>query len=144
MSSGICARVSPHDRSRRRQCRRREEGGEALRESPVAKAQRSPSALAKMPQAAPSMPPRPSFQTLLADLATLARNNVVTASAPDRPFTILTRPTAINKRPSTSSDSPSPVPSSRYPDTARHERDQWFALRERKKLRLREEGSPRL
>ncbi len=36
-----------------------------------------------------------SFQSLLADLATLARNPVVTALAPDRPFTILTRPTPI-------------------------------------------------
>jgi len=36
-----------------------------------------------------------SFQSLLADLATLARNTVVTAIAPERPFTVLTRPTAI-------------------------------------------------
>ena len=39
-----------------------------------------------------------SFQTLLADLATLARNTVVTANAPDRPFTILTRPTPIQQK----------------------------------------------
>ncbi len=66
---------------------------EALRESPVAKAQRSPAALAKSAtgRAADGAPVH-SFQTLLADLATLARNTVVTANAPDRPFTILTRP----------------------------------------------------
>ena len=39
-----------------------------------------------------------SFQSLLADLATLARNTVVTANAPDRPFTILTRPTPIQQK----------------------------------------------
>src|SRR5271166_6551085 len=67
---------------------------EALRESPVAKAQRSPSALAKSATGrTPDGAPVHSFQTLLADLATLARNTVVTANAPDRTFTILTRPT---------------------------------------------------
>ena len=72
---------------------------EALRESPVAKAQRSPSALAKSATGRTvDGAPVHSFQTLLADLATLARNNVVTASAPDRPFTILTRPTAIQQK----------------------------------------------
>ena len=39
-----------------------------------------------------------SFHTLLADLATLARNTVVTANAPDHPFTILTRPTPIQQK----------------------------------------------
>ncbi len=72
---------------------------EALRESPVAKARRSPSALAKSATGRTvDDDPVHSFQTLLADLATLARNNVVTASAPDRPFTILTRPTAIQQK----------------------------------------------
>ncbi len=72
---------------------------EALRESPVAKAQRSPAALAKSAtgRAADGAPVH-SFQTLLADLATLARNTVVTANAPDRPFTILTRPTPIQQK----------------------------------------------
>ena len=75
------------------------EAAEALRESPVAKAQRSPAALAKSAtgRAADGAPVH-SFQTLLADLATLARNTVVTASAPDRPFTILTRPTPIQQK----------------------------------------------
>jgi transposase len=72
---------------------------EALRESPVAKAQRSPAALAKTAtgRAADGAPVH-SFQTLLADLATLARNTVLTPSAPDRPFTILTRPTPIQQK----------------------------------------------
>ena len=39
-----------------------------------------------------------SFQSLLADLATLARNTIVTAIAPDRPFTVLTRPTPIQQK----------------------------------------------
>ena len=39
-----------------------------------------------------------SLQTLLADLATLARNTIVTAIAPLRPFTILTRPTPIQQK----------------------------------------------
>ena len=72
---------------------------EALRESPVAKAQRSPAALSKSATGrTPDGAPVHSFQTLLADLATLARNTVVTANAPDRPFTILTRPTPIQQK----------------------------------------------
>ncbi len=72
---------------------------QALRDSPVAKAQRSPAALAKSAtgRTADGVPVH-SFQTLLADLATLARNTVVTANAPDRPFTILTRPTPIQQK----------------------------------------------
>ena len=38
------------------------------------------------------------IQTLLADLATIARNTVTTAIAPDLPFTITTRPTPIQKK----------------------------------------------
>jgi len=75
------------------------EAAEALRASPVAKAQRSPAALAKSATGrTDDGAPVHSFQTLLADLATLARNTVVTASAPDRPFTILTRPTPIQQK----------------------------------------------
>jgi transposase len=72
---------------------------EALRDSPVAKAQRSPSALAKSAtgRAADGVPVH-SFQSLMADLATLARNTIVTAIAPDRPFTLLTRPTPIQQK----------------------------------------------
>src|SRR5271167_3282342 len=72
---------------------------EALRDSPVAKAQRSPSALEKSAtgRTADGVPVH-SFQSLLADLATLARNTIVTAIAPDRPFTVLTRPTPIQQK----------------------------------------------
>jgi Transposase DDE domain len=75
------------------------QAAEALRGSPVARAQRSPAALAKSAtgRAADGAPVH-SFHTLLADLATLARNTVVTAAAPDRPFTILTRPTPIQQK----------------------------------------------
>ena len=31
-------------------------------------------------------------------MATLARNTIVTANAPDRPFTVLTRPTPIQQK----------------------------------------------
>jgi transposase len=72
---------------------------EALRDSPVAKAQRSPSALEKSAtgRTADGVPVH-SFQSLLADLATLARNTIITAIAPDRPFTVLTRPTPIQQK----------------------------------------------
>ena len=72
---------------------------EALRESPVAKAQRSPAALAKSATGrTPDGAPVHSFRSLLADLATLTRNTVVTANAPERPFTILARPTPIQQK----------------------------------------------
>jgi hypothetical protein len=75
------------------------QAAEASRTTPVAKAQRSPEALAKSPSARTADgAPVHSFQTLLADLATLARNTIVTALAPDRPFTVLTRPTPIQQK----------------------------------------------
>ena len=72
---------------------------EAALESPVAKARRSPNALAKIAtgRTADGAPVH-SFQSLLADLATLARNTVVTAIAPDRPFTVFTRPTPTQQK----------------------------------------------
>ena len=39
-----------------------------------------------------------SFRTLLADLATLARNTIVTAVAPNLPLTVYTRPTRVQQR----------------------------------------------
>jgi transposase len=73
--------------------------GEAKRSSVVAKAQRSPSALHKQNTGAtPDGLPVHSFRTLLADLATLARNTIVTAVAPGLPLTVLTRPTAVQQR----------------------------------------------
>ena len=75
------------------------EAAEALRESPVAKAQRPPKALAKSATGkTPDGVPVHSFQSLLADLATLCRNTIVTAIAPNRPFTLLTRPTPVQQK----------------------------------------------
>jgi hypothetical protein len=39
-----------------------------------------------------------SFRSLLADLATLARNTITTAITPLLPLTVLTRPTAIQQK----------------------------------------------
>jgi len=75
------------------------EAAEALRDSPVAKSQRSPKALAKSASGkAPDGVPVHSFRSLLADLATLCRNTIVTAIAPNRPFTLLTRPTPVQQK----------------------------------------------
>jgi hypothetical protein len=72
------------------------EAAKARRASIVAKAQRSPSAIAKQTtgRTADGLPVH-SFHSLLADLATLSRNTMVTALAPDHPFTLTTRPTPI-------------------------------------------------
>ena len=75
------------------------QAAEALRVSVVAKAQRSPAAVAKQTTGRTDDGfPVHSFQTLLADLATIARNTVTTAIASDLPFTITTRPTPIQKK----------------------------------------------
>lgn len=59
------------------------DAAEAARESPVAKAQRSPAAIKKQTTGlTPEGLPVHSFQTLLADLATLASNTIITAVAP--------------------------------------------------------------
>lgn len=75
------------------------ETAEQLRESPVAKAQRSPAAIAKQTtgQTADGAPVH-SFKTLLADLATIVRNTVATALAPEHRFNIVTRPTQIQQK----------------------------------------------
>ena len=39
-----------------------------------------------------------SFQSLLVDLATLARNTIVTAITPNYPLTVSTRPTPIQHK----------------------------------------------
>jgi transposase len=75
------------------------DAAEAARESVVAKAQRSPSATRKQTTGVtPDGLPVHSFQTLLADLATLARNTIVTAVAPNLPLTVFTRPTPVQQR----------------------------------------------
>jgi hypothetical protein len=75
------------------------EAAEALRPSVVAKAQRSPAAVTKQTtgRTEDGLPVH-SFRSLIAHLATLARNTVTTAIAPNHPFTILTRPTPIQQK----------------------------------------------
>ena len=75
------------------------ETAEALRSSVVAKAQRSPAAVTKQTTGrTPDGLPVHSFQTLIADLATLTKNTVEIATAPGIPFTITARPTPIQKK----------------------------------------------
>jgi transposase len=75
------------------------ETAEALRASVVAQAQRSPAAVTKQTtgQTEDGLPVH-SFRSLLADLATLVRNTVVTAITPHYPLTVLTRPTPIQHK----------------------------------------------
>ncbi|MGH7160447.1 MAG: hypothetical protein ACREFS_10260 [Acetobacteraceae bacterium] len=75
------------------------ETGAAQRTSIVAKAQRSPAAISKQTTGqTPDGLPVHSFRTLLADLASLARNTVATAITPDYPLTVLTRATPIQRQ----------------------------------------------
>ena len=75
------------------------EAAEALRSSVVAKAQRSPAAVTKQTTGrTPDGLPVHSFQTLIADLATLTKNTVEIATAPGIPFAITARPTPIQKK----------------------------------------------
>ena len=65
----------------------------------MAKAQRSPAAIRKQATGlTPDGLPVHSFQTLLADLATLARNTIIVAITPGYPLTVLTRPTPVQRR----------------------------------------------
>jgi hypothetical protein len=71
--------------------------GEALRSSPVAKAEPSPAAKRKAgKKRTDDGQPVHSFRTLLADLATLTRNTVRCGKAPE--MTLLARPTEIQRR----------------------------------------------
>ena len=75
------------------------DAAEALRSSVVAKAQRSSSALAKQTcGTTPDGLPVHSFQSLLADLATLAQNIVTTALNPKHEFVLQTRPTNTQQK----------------------------------------------
>jgi hypothetical protein len=75
------------------------QAAEALRTSVVAQAQRSPAAVTKQTTGlTPDGLPVHSFRSLLADLATLARNTVTTDITPNYPITVLTRPTAIQHK----------------------------------------------
>ena len=72
---------------------------EAMRASVVAPAQRSEAAVRKQTTGVtPDGLPVHSFRTLLADLATLTRNTIVTAITPALPLTVLARPTAVQRR----------------------------------------------
>jgi len=72
---------------------------EALRPSIVAQAQRSPAAVAKQTTGlTPDGLPVHSFHSLLADLATMVRNTIVTGITPNYPLTVLTRPTPIQQK----------------------------------------------
>jgi transposase len=75
------------------------EEAEALRSSVVAPAQRSKAALKKQTTGmTPDGLPVHSFHTLLADLATMARNTIVTAINPLYPLTVVTRPTPVQQK----------------------------------------------
>jgi hypothetical protein len=69
------------------------------RASVVAPAQRSPTALAKAhSKRTADGAPVHSFRTLLADLATVAKNRVCTAAARNTAFDLITTPTALQQR----------------------------------------------
>jgi hypothetical protein len=71
----------------------------AARASVVAPAQRSEAAIRKQTTGVtPDGLPVHSFRTLLADLATLTRNTIVTAIAPALPLIVLARPTPVQRR----------------------------------------------
>jgi transposase len=75
------------------------EAAEAQRKSVVAKAQRSKAAVKKQTTGlTPDGLPVHSFRSLLADLATLARNTITTTITPLYPLTVLTRPTMIQQK----------------------------------------------
>ncbi|MFL5282328.1 MAG: IS1634 family transposase [Rhodopila sp.] len=75
------------------------EEAETLRSSVVAPALRSKAAVRKQTtgMTADGLPVH-SFRTLLADLATMARNTIITAINPHYPLTVLTRPTPVQQK----------------------------------------------
>jgi hypothetical protein len=75
------------------------DAAEAQRVSVVAKAERSPAAIAKQTTGRTQEGlPVHSFRTLLTDLATLTRNTLVTAIDPERSFTVTARPTPLQQK----------------------------------------------
>jgi hypothetical protein len=75
------------------------ETAEALRASVVAQARRSPAAVAKQAtRLTEDGLPVHSFHSLMADLATVARNTIITAIAPNYPLLLVTRPTTIQHK----------------------------------------------
>jgi len=75
------------------------QAAEALRSSVVAKAERSPAAVTKQTtgRTEDGLPVH-SFRSLLADLATLTRNTLVTAIDPEGAFTLTARPTPLQQK----------------------------------------------
>jgi hypothetical protein len=72
---------------------------EARRHSAVAQAQQSKAAIRKRTTGlTPDGLPVHSFRTLLADLATLARNTIITVITPLHPLIVLTRPTPTQQK----------------------------------------------
>jgi hypothetical protein len=72
---------------------------EARRPSVVAKAQRSPAAVSKQAnRLTEDTLPVHSFHSLLADLATVARNTIITAITPNYPLVVVTRATIIQHK----------------------------------------------
>jgi hypothetical protein len=72
---------------------------EAARKSVVAKAQCSRGAVRKQTTGmTPERLPGHSFRTLLADLATLARNTIVVVIPPGLPLCVLAKPTPVQRR----------------------------------------------
>jgi transposase len=75
------------------------QAAEAQRRSVVAQAQRSKAAVKKQTTGLTEDGlPVHSFHSLLADLATLARNTITTAITPHYPLTVLTRPTPVQQK----------------------------------------------
>ena len=75
------------------------DAAEAARSSVVAKAQRSPAAIRKQTTGRTDDGlPVHSFHSLIADLATLTRNTVITEINPDVTFNIIARPTPIQQK----------------------------------------------
>ena len=77
-----------------------------------------------------------SFHSLLADLAMLTRNSVVTALAPDHPFTLTTRPTPIQQKTFDLLGVAVTCTSNRPTSEPNMEADQRTALNRRRKLGL--------
>src|SRR4051812_15474482 len=75
------------------------EEADARRRSVVAPAQQSKAAIKKQTTGmTPDGLPVHSFRTLLADLATLARNTIITAINPNYPLSVVTRPTPVQQK----------------------------------------------
>ena len=99
MWSGTCAASLRRCSTRTTTARAARRCAEALRESIVGPAQRSPAALSKQTRGVtPDGLPVHSLRSLLTDLATLTRDTVETALEGARALTIYARPTAVQQK----------------------------------------------